>query len=738
MIDDLKSYFISLSHYVFLAIAVNCALFLIFTINSIDPVRDDAYSYLLPNIVLQGETLFESHQLPFINYYQLLGSPLLPQGHTGVLYPFHYLFYLIVSFSGFSDLTLILILEYFFHVSLGAVFIYKFLTIESFGKTYSFFGALMYSLSGCVIVLAGNWPILLPYVAFFPAIVLFIRVQKWRLLLLSMLLLFLAGHPQFFLMHIAFAYIYFFYYFRDKKSIVLLIKVSVMLFLLVLPILFPLFRGFISSLRFAGESEGGLWLSVQPISLITTLIQAVPIFKQMTGFVPVFIVMYFPGLSLAMVLTIYSVLKGKLKVEGKMLAGLLWRSWYPIIALIVCSYIYFVYVVEKTINDPIVSINVVVGSSALVVLYWLALKAIRSRTYSFIHGSLFILANLLLFGLYSIVAIPTVPFYAFFRWPIKWALLVTFFLTTALIHFLKQLELKPAVITALSVVVILLSVYSYGVHWRHINFNHYYSRYNTVTTAMVEAFDTSKRIVAVGNSRESVELIFAGKTYDISPEQYGHKTKLLTANFPTHYRIFALSGYDPLVAREKRQYIPIYEWQALDEENDFTEENLRMYRVYGVGQYIHYNKSAKSPEFFLENKFEQIYSDDDVTVYVDNLADKIVTSDSTNESIRFDVVGNNINIFPHNVNLPQNITVRFFYDLRNWRAVDASSGQSLSITPDAYGRIVVHVPSGVAQLTLKYVDQDFVNGVWVSGLGLSVWLSALVIRRGLAIFKRQS
>jgi hypothetical protein len=47
-------------------------------------LKDDTISYFLPQIKVQGDTLFTFGQIPQINLYQLLGHPLLEQGQSGV------------------------------------------------------------------------------------------------------------------------------------------------------------------------------------------------------------------------------------------------------------------------------------------------------------------------------------------------------------------------------------------------------------------------------------------------------------------------------------------------------------------------------------------------------------------------------------------------------------------------------------------------------------------------------
>ena len=49
-------------------------------------VNDDNLSYTLPNFLIQAKTLFTYKQIPFINYYQYLGQPLLEQGSISLFY----------------------------------------------------------------------------------------------------------------------------------------------------------------------------------------------------------------------------------------------------------------------------------------------------------------------------------------------------------------------------------------------------------------------------------------------------------------------------------------------------------------------------------------------------------------------------------------------------------------------------------------------------------------------------
>lgn len=140
--------------------------------------RDDGLSYLLPNIIVQGKTLFERLSIPQINFYQLLGHPLLPQNQNGVFYIPHYIFYVFGALLGNYDIGALF--EYCFHVIVSAITMYLLLGLFVKNSYLRTLGSLSYAFSGLSIVLGSNWPFVTSHLAYYPLLLYFLDKHKLK------------------------------------------------------------------------------------------------------------------------------------------------------------------------------------------------------------------------------------------------------------------------------------------------------------------------------------------------------------------------------------------------------------------------------------------------------------------------------------------------------------------------------------------------------------------------------
>jgi len=221
-------------------------------------MEDDNRDFYLPYFVHNFESLLKG-ELAFFNFHQFLGIPHFSSGQTAVFYPVTYLC-VFASKVLFGHYFAAIDIQVIFHLLIGALGFYAFLRALELNGMAAFFGALTWPLCSFVVYVSNSWVILAGAAAYFPWMIYF-AIKLYQMpaakniagLVIFRLLLFYAGHIQYFIYSVIFEILTFTLlilkkYGRDKdrmylKHILKVYTISfVFVFFLSLPLLLPMWH----------------------------------------------------------------------------------------------------------------------------------------------------------------------------------------------------------------------------------------------------------------------------------------------------------------------------------------------------------------------------------------------------------------------------------------------------------------------------------------------------------------
>lgn len=221
-------------------------------------LQDDNRDYYLPYFVHNFESLLNG-ELALYNFHQFLGIPSLATGQTGALYPISYLS-VFISDLVFGHYFVAVDIQVIIHLLIGAVGIYKLMIFLEIHRGSAFFAGITWPLSSFIVYVSNSWVVVSAAAAYFPWMLLFsLYLHKKPHLNVTVyavtvrLLLFYAGHIQFFIYSVIFEFItlvlysIFFSKGDSKKSSTILclkkyIKSYIYVFILSLPLLLPMWH----------------------------------------------------------------------------------------------------------------------------------------------------------------------------------------------------------------------------------------------------------------------------------------------------------------------------------------------------------------------------------------------------------------------------------------------------------------------------------------------------------------
>lgn len=175
-------------------------------------LQDDNRDYNLPNFIHCFESLLQG-ELPFYNFHQFLGIPHLALGQPAALYPLTYISVFASSlFFGhyFATVDILVII----HLLIGAVGFYQFARFFALDRKAAFFAGLSWPLSSFIIYASNSWAFVAGVAAYFPWMLLYsFRLYKTGETKAAVsavavrLLLFYAGHIQYFILTVIFEFL---------------------------------------------------------------------------------------------------------------------------------------------------------------------------------------------------------------------------------------------------------------------------------------------------------------------------------------------------------------------------------------------------------------------------------------------------------------------------------------------------------------------------------------------------
>lgn len=221
-------------------------------------LQDDNRDYYLPYYIYNFKSLLNG-ELALYNFHQYLGIPSLAVGQTGALYPISYLS-VFLSDLLFGHYFAAVDIQVILHLLIGAVGIYKLIRSFDIERKVAFFAGLTWPLSSFVLYVSNSWVVVSAVAAYFPWMLLFsLRLYKHPTLkttiyaVIARLLLFYAGHIQYFIYSVIFEFITVILYvvsysepFEKRAKIIKFIKEYVKgyiyVFILSLPLLLPMWH----------------------------------------------------------------------------------------------------------------------------------------------------------------------------------------------------------------------------------------------------------------------------------------------------------------------------------------------------------------------------------------------------------------------------------------------------------------------------------------------------------------
>lgn len=175
-------------------------------------LQDDNRDSYLPYFVHNYESILNG-ELPLYNFHQFLGIPSLAIGQTAALYPITY-FSVFLSKFILGHYFAAIDIQVIIHLLIGAIGFYKFIRFFENDYKVAFFGGLTWPLSSFVIYVSNSWVVVAAAAAYFPWMLLFsFSLYKKPALkttiyaVLVRLLLFYAGHVQYFIYSVIFEFI---------------------------------------------------------------------------------------------------------------------------------------------------------------------------------------------------------------------------------------------------------------------------------------------------------------------------------------------------------------------------------------------------------------------------------------------------------------------------------------------------------------------------------------------------
>lgn len=172
-------------------------------------LNDDNRDYFLPNYIHNYRSILNG-ELALYNFHQFLGIPHLAIGQAATLYPLVYAstFLSEMIFSHyFATIDILVII----HLVIGALGFYNFIRFLGIEQLISLFGGITWSLSSFVVYVSNSWVIVSAAAAYFPWMLLFsFKMYKNPSFtnslsaVIARLLLFYAGHIQYFIYSVLF------------------------------------------------------------------------------------------------------------------------------------------------------------------------------------------------------------------------------------------------------------------------------------------------------------------------------------------------------------------------------------------------------------------------------------------------------------------------------------------------------------------------------------------------------
>ncbi|EKQ51304.1 MULTISPECIES: hypothetical protein [unclassified Clostridium] len=630
-------------------------------------LQDDNRDSYLPYFVHNYESIIKG-ELALYNFHQFLGIPSLAIGQTAALYPITY-FSVFLSKCIFGHYFAAIDIQVILHLLIGAVGVYKFIILLENDNKAAFFGGLTWPLSSFVIYVSNSWVIVAAVAAYFPWMLLFSfclykkpSLKTTIYTVLVRLLLFYAGHIQYFIYSVIFEFITVICYviydasMGEKESNVLrflknYIESYIYVFIFSLPLLLPMWH-------------------------LTT------VSAQRSERLPfeIFFDEYFPVDQLIKGL-FYPFLQPDENTEF---------SFRNMLNLSHVGYFTMIFLLIGIIQKYITKSKSIRRNSKNVCVFMIPmlLALLWSTNWMF---------NMIIY---------LIPILNRFRWPFKLALFFDFYLiviaTLVLSNFIRQLEWKKVVKDILIILIIGIQMFNFiflytGTAYRDFG-EHHADRLPLVENLKNKLI--GGRIISIG--------------FDIWNPTPQNDTNNLTAptmgfSYATLWGLDYFAGYEVLISKSSLDAALGLNFTAIVKENDpiqvdyFRKAAVRWYIV-PKSKVDKYSKKLNSYGIVkkYEDEYRVVFYDEKAYPMFFNLKGEQVESDD------YTVTTNNIEL---SVNLQQPDSI-IFNNMYNDFFEGYIDGNKAKLTPINDINFCISVPEGKHKILIKYRDPYLITGIY--------------------------
>ncbi|OOM74857.1 bacterial membrane protein YfhO [Clostridium sp. BL-8] len=632
-------------------------------------LQDDNRDSYLPYFVHNYESILNG-ELPLYNFHQFLGIPSLAIGQTAALYPITY-FSVFLSKYVFGHYFAAIDIQVIIHLMIGAVGFYK--LIKFFGNDHkaAFFGGLTWPLSSFVIYVSNSWVVVAAVAAYFPWMLLFSFSLYKRPTLKTMiyavlvrLLLFYAGHVQYFIYSVIFEFI----------TVICNVTYST-----------PSGKKRTSVFNFLKKYvESYIYVFIFSLPLLLPMWHLMTISYQRSEKLPfeVFVDEYFPINQLVKGL-FYPFLQIDENTEFsyRNMINLSHIGYIPIVILVIG-------IIEKYIIKSKKSTKNSVNPAFFIIPMLIALLWSTNWIFNAV--------------IYSI------PILNRFRWPFKLALFLDFYLiviaSICLSNFIKQLSLREAAKKALFCLIIGIQIFNFiflyiGTPYK--DFGEHHADKLPLEEKLKDKL-TGGRIISLG--------------FDIWSPTPKNNANYLTAptmgfSYATLWGLDYLAGYEVLITQANLDAALGLNFTGIVNENDSIK--IDYFRKAAVKWYIvPKSKADKYSEKLNAYGIVKKYEDEYRVVFYDEKAYPMVFNSSGEqvESDNYKVTTNNIEL---NVNLQQSDKI-IFNNIYNPFFEGYVDGKKVELKPINNINFFITVPEGKHKILIKYKDPYLIIGTYIA------------------------
>ncbi len=631
-------------------------------------LQDDNRDYYLPYFIYNYKSLLNG-ELAVYNFHQFLGIPSLAVGQSGTLYPITYLS-VFASDLIFGHYFAAVDIQVILQLLIGGVGFYKLIRFFDVERKVAFFAGISWPLSSFIVYVSNSWVIVSAVAAYFPWM-LFLSFRLFKeatpkatiYAIIPRLLLFYAGHIQYFIYSIIFEFITVILYTvlhpeaSQKKARILkfikeYLKGYIYVFVLSLPLLLPMWH----QTNISSSRSGRLQFS-------TFVSQYFPFDQLLKG-------LFYPFLDVNE--NTYASFRNMLNLS---------HIGYIPIFLIVIGIVDRYIIRKNNIKVNTVRLFVFIGP-ALLAFFWAT-----NWVFNYI--------------------IYLIPILNRFRWPFKLAFYLDFYLIiiAALIlsYITKHLFKRKTAKRIILLVITILQVVNFGFLYTCFPYKDFGEHHSDTIPLEEKLKDKLKegRIISVG---------FDTWTPTTENNQVYLTAPTLGFDYATLWGLDYFAGYEPLIPAANAKACLDLNFSAIIDYGDPIP--IDYLRKAAVKWYIvPRDRIDEYSKIFIDYGIIPLYEDENRVVFYDENANSMFFN-SDGEKIKsnyYKVTANKIEI---SVDMQQSDKVILNYLYNPFFKAYIDGKKTELISEDI--QMAVSVPVGKHRVLIKYEDPYLITGAYIA------------------------